>query len=246
MQNQLANIQQFCMTVGQQPPSSGYAPAQQQHMFTNHNKCNSGGQSNSCGFPQQPTMIFGGTGGGQQQVIPPPTPYKRWENWNYCHSHGGDIDDNHTSATCGKPGPMHKPNASCTNIMGGSVAGVHKTIFSLACGRTPSNHHPQQQQCSQQHPLIVYYPPGGTAWKQPTPPMQYGRMPPASCTYCQQRTMAMPVYQPGQGMLMNVRQYPKSAGNVPMMQMGQQSTGAPMLMNHYAPNKQPNQQPGYF
>jgi hypothetical protein len=45
---------------------------------------------------------------------------------------------------------------------------------------------------------------------------------------------------------MNVRQYPQSAGNVLMMQMGQQPTGAPMLMNNYAPKQQPNQQPGYF
>jgi hypothetical protein len=29
MQNQFANIQQFCMTVGQQPPSSGYTPTKQ-------------------------------------------------------------------------------------------------------------------------------------------------------------------------------------------------------------------------
>ncbi len=36
MQNQLANIQ-LSMTVGQQPLSSTYAPAQQQDMLTNHN-----------------------------------------------------------------------------------------------------------------------------------------------------------------------------------------------------------------
>jgi hypothetical protein len=64
MQNQLANIQ-LCMNVGQQPPSSGYTPTQQQRTFTNHNKCNGGSQGNGCGFPQQPTMNYGGTGGGQ-------------------------------------------------------------------------------------------------------------------------------------------------------------------------------------
>ncbi len=31
-----------------------------------------------------------------------------------------------------------------------------------------------------------------------------------------------------------------------MMQMGQQLMAAPMLMNNYAPNQQPNQMPGYF
>ena len=76
--------------------------------------------------------------------------------------------------------------------------------------------------------------------------MQFGGMAPASSTYHQQTTMAMPVYQPGQGMMMNVRQRPQSTRNVPMMQMDQQLAAAPMLMNHYAPNQQPNQQPGYF
>jgi hypothetical protein len=33
--------------------------------------------------------------------------------------------------------------------------------------------------------------------------------------------MTMPMYQLGQGMMMNVGQYPQNAKNVPMMQMGQ-------------------------
>jgi hypothetical protein len=112
MQSQLSNIQ-LGMNVGQQPPSNGYAPAQQQCTFTNHNKRNGGGQGNNRGFPQQPTMNYSGTGGGQQQnICSPPNPYKWWENWNYYHSHGGDVDNNHTSATCGKPGPMHNPNGT--------------------------------------------------------------------------------------------------------------------------------------
>ncbi len=245
MQIQLLNIQ-LCMNVGQQPPSSSYAPAKQQRTFTNHNKCNGGGQGNSRGFLQQPTMNYGGTGGGQQQNICPPNPYKQWENWNYCSSHGGDVDDNHTSATRGKLGPMHNPNATCANIMGGSVAGIHKTILPSTSGRTPPNHCPQQQQCPQQHLTNAYYPPGGMAWQQPTPPAQYGGMPQANGAYHQQTTMAMPVYHPGQGMMMNVGQYPQGAGNMPMMQRSQQPTAAPMLMNHYAPNQQPNQMLGYF
>jgi hypothetical protein len=71
-------------------------------------------------------------------------------------------------------------------------------------------------------------------------------VPQANCTYRQQTTMAMTVYQPGQGMMMNVNQYPQNARNMPMMQMGQQLMAAPMLMNNYAPNQQPNQMPGYF
>ncbi len=208
MQTQLSNIQ-LCMNVGQQPPRSGYAPAHQQCTFTNHNKHNGGGQGNGCGFPQQPTMTYGGTGGGQQQnICPPPNPYKRWENWNYCSFHGGDVEDNHTSATCGKPGPMHNPNTTHANIMGGSLARMHKTILPLISGRTPPNHCPQQQQRPQQRPPNAYYPPGGTAWQQLTPLAQYGRMPQVN-TYRQQTPMTMLVYHPGQGMMMNVGQYPQ-------------------------------------
>jgi hypothetical protein len=84
------------------------------------------------------------------------------------------------------------------------------------------------------------------AWQQPTPPAQFGRMPLARGSYHQQMTMAMPVYQPGQGMMMNVGKYPPSAGNMLMMQMGQQLTATPMMVNYYAPNQQPKQQLGYF
>jgi hypothetical protein len=239
IQNQLTHIQ-LCMNVGQKPPSSSYVPAQQQQTFTNHNKRNGGGQGNSRCFLQQLTMYYGGMGGGQHQNIRPPNPYKCWEKWNYCHSHGGDVDNNHTSATCGKPGPMHNPNTSHTNIMGGSVARMHKTILPLAFSRTPPNCCYQQQESPQQCPPSAYYPPGCTAWQQPAPPAQYGIMPPNNGTYCQQTTMAMLVYQLGQGMMMNVAQYPQGAGSMLMMQMGQQPMVAPMLMNHYAPNHQLN------
>jgi hypothetical protein len=37
--------------------------------------------------------------------------------------------------------------------------------------------------------------------------MQFGGMPPASSSYRQQMTMTMPVYQPGQGMMINIGQY---------------------------------------
>jgi hypothetical protein len=140
---------------------------------------------------------------------------------------------------------MHNPNATRANIIGRSVARMHKTILPSTSGYTPPNHCPQQQQRPQQRPSNAYYPPGGTAWQQPTPPAQYGRKPQAS-TYLQQTPMTMPVYYPGQGIMMNVRQYPQGACNTPMMQMGQQPTAAPMLMNHYAPTEQPTQMPGYF
>jgi hypothetical protein len=75
---------------------------------------------------------------------------------------------------------MHNPNASRTNIMGGSIARMHKTILPLTSGHTPPNRCPQQQQCPQQCLPNAYYSPGGTAWQQPTPPAQYGGMPQAN------------------------------------------------------------------
>ena len=144
MQGQLTNIQQLCMAVGQQPLPNIYAPAQQQHRFNNqHNRRNGGGHGNGGtggnngggggSFPQQPTWF----GGNAQQPMRPPTPYKRWENWNYCHTHGGDVDDTHRSASCRNRGPAHNPNATRANIMGGSIAGMHETIVPSAFGRTP-------------------------------------------------------------------------------------------------------------
>ena len=164
MQGQLANIQQFCMAVNQQPPPTIYAPPQQQQLNKRRDRRNGGyGGGNGGGsFPQQPTW-FGGNGAGAQQPARPPTPYKRWENWNYCHTHGGDIDDTHTSTLCNKRSPTHNPNATRANMMGGSIPGMHKTILPLVCGRTPPPpSHPQQQQRPQQRPPVSYYPIQGT------------------------------------------------------------------------------------
>jgi hypothetical protein len=144
MQGQLMNNQQFCMAVSQQPPPTSYAPTQQQHMSKNHRgRHNGGGQDRGYGgsngggsFPRHPTW-FGGNRAGAQQPSFPPTPYKRWENWKYCHTHGGKVDKAHTSAMCGNCGPTHNPNASHANIMGGLTAGMHKTILPLARGRKP-------------------------------------------------------------------------------------------------------------
>jgi hypothetical protein len=160
MQDQLTNIQQFRMNASQQPPPNIYAPSQQQHTSNNcFGRCNGGGSgcgNGSGNFPQQSTW-FGGSGAGAQQPTHPPNPYKYWENWNYCSTHGGDVEDWHTSATCGYWRPAHNPNATRANIMGGSVTGMHKTILPSVRGRTPPpRQHPQQQQRPQQCPPGSY------------------------------------------------------------------------------------------
>jgi hypothetical protein len=150
--------------LGRQPtaPIQCLCPMQQQCSSTGHlNQHNSGGCFSSGngggGIPQQPN-VFGSNGAGAQPSTCPPTPYKYYENWNYCHTHGGNFDNAHTSTTCGNPGPMHNPDASCANIMGGSIAGMHNTILPSASGRTPLlSCRPQQQQL-QQHYLAAHNP----------------------------------------------------------------------------------------
>jgi hypothetical protein len=138
MQGQLANIQQFCMAVGQQPLSNIYPSTQHQRTSNNREiRRNGKGQGGS-----------GSSGGNEQPTWYAPTPFKHWENWNYCHMHGGDIENCHTSAACGKPGPAHNLHGTHANTMGASAAGMHKTILTSVSGHTLPNRHPQQQQLS--------------------------------------------------------------------------------------------------
>jgi hypothetical protein len=213
IQAQLAGLQQFCMAVGQQQPPPNniyYAPQQQQHHHNNSRNNRGGGggggfNGNGGGYPQQPTLLQGQQSGGHG-LVHPPMPYKRWENWNYCHTHGSDVKDAHTSTTCNRQGPVHNPNATRANMMGISPAGMHKTILPSASSRTPP--HPRQQQQQQQWPPISYYPTQNT-WKQPS--AQFG----------QQFTMAVPPSQQGTAMMNYVGQFPPSA-MTPQQQMPQQ------------------------
>ena len=118
-------------------------------------------------------------------------------------------------------------NAARTNIMGRSIAGMHKTILTSACGRTPPPPcRPQQQLHPQQHPPVSYYPVQGTT--QPT--------------YRACATMPMLAQQPGQGMMNFVgQQYSApNAVNAQMMQQPAQQA-MPMMAPYYAPNQQPYQ-----
>jgi hypothetical protein len=172
------------MAIGQQQPPANniyYAPQQQQRCHNNsRNNCGGGGgyNGNDGSYRQQPTSHQGQQDSGRGPVRPP-MPYKQWENWNYCHTYGGDVEDAQASATCPRQGSFHNPNATCANTMGGSPAGMHKTILPSASGRTPPPPHQQQQQ--QQCPPVSYYPMQNTTW-QPSPG-QYG----------QRITMAVPL-----------------------------------------------------
>jgi hypothetical protein len=161
IQDQLVNHQQFCMAVGQKPPNNIYAPAQQQHPFNSgRSRRNGGGGHGSGGYfvLQQPTNHGFGGGAPGGRTAHPPMPYKQYENWHYCHTHGGDVDDTHTSATCARLGPRHNPNANRNNTMGGSSACLHKTILPSAAGCTAPNLRPQAQQQQQQRLPVSCFP----------------------------------------------------------------------------------------
>jgi hypothetical protein len=97
--------------------------------------------------------------------------YKHFKNWNYCHTHGDNINNRHTSRRCAKPGPAHNLHGTRTNMMSRSPAGLHKTISPSTSSRAP--HFPCQQ-C----------PPAPASWQQPLPPINFTNamqqiMPPA-------------------------------------------------------------------
>ena len=89
---------------------------------------NGDGSTNGCGY---------GTGniGNQNPSGLPPTPIKCFDNWNYCNTHGGNVDNNHTSAKCAHPGENHQHVATRTNTMGGSMRGMLKTMLPSAVDR---------------------------------------------------------------------------------------------------------------
>jgi hypothetical protein len=70
-------------------------------------------------------MTFNGGGGSYptKGTSNPPSLIKKFNNWNYCHTHGGNIHNNHTSATCVQPGVNHQHAATRSNTMGGNNKG---------------------------------------------------------------------------------------------------------------------------
>jgi hypothetical protein len=84
-------------------------------------------------------MTFNGGGSSYptQGTSTPPSPLKHFNNWNYCHTHVGDIHNNHTSATCAcaQPSFNHQHAATRCSTMVGNIKGVHKTILLSATGQ---------------------------------------------------------------------------------------------------------------
>jgi hypothetical protein len=56
-----------------------------------------------------------------------PNPVKYHKNWNYCWSHGFDVEDGHDSQSCPYPRPGHVHWATRTNPCNGCMKAKHKT-----------------------------------------------------------------------------------------------------------------------
>jgi len=95
------------------PPGFQPMPPYQQDM---------GATSNQQMYPQQQTPFQPRNRNGG---IPYDT-RKRYNNLNYCWSHGHDVHDNHTSQTCQYPKWGHQQMATRWNTMGGGEQGAHK------------------------------------------------------------------------------------------------------------------------
>jgi hypothetical protein len=110
---------------------------------------NGGGVINSVGY---------GTGnvGNQNPSSQPPMPIKCFDNWNYCSTHGGNVNNNHTSATCARPGENHQRAATWTNTMGGSLGGMHKTILPSAVGRQAAPTRPPRRPSTTHPPSSIH------------------------------------------------------------------------------------------
>ena len=145
----------------------------------------------------------GGGGGGYSAT--PPSPVKRFENWNYCHTHGGDIDDNHTSATCARPGEQHQRAATRTNTMNGNMRGMHKSVLPSTVGRRPPVARPPPAPVNYTPTFTMPFGDGGPRF--PSAPGSWGFGPHAAAY---QRANNIPPPQPGTAMMANTMAFNNS------------------------------------
>jgi hypothetical protein len=93
MQGQLNAMMQYCMVMQIPTPLTIYMPVQLQRKTNNNCRLSHHNGYSGGGNQQQPVYL-------QQRPpnsVHPPTPYKWLENWHYCHTHVGDVNNNHTS-----------------------------------------------------------------------------------------------------------------------------------------------------
>jgi hypothetical protein len=128
-------IQMLCNALGNQPPAGMLQYPQQTNQGHQARSGQHGQQQNNgngSGYYQGSGMTFDSSGGSYptQGISNPPSPIKKFNNWNYCHTHGGDVHNNHTSATCAQPGVNNQNAATRSNTMGGNNKGSYIKPYS--------------------------------------------------------------------------------------------------------------------
>ena len=172
---------------------------------------NSGGGTHGGGYNT-------GNDGTQNPCGQPPTPIKHFDNWNYCSTHGGDVDNNHTSATCVRPGENHQRTAARTNTMGGAMRGMHKTILPSTVDRQAAPTRPP--------PVPINYTPafvqpfGNNGPLFPMTPGSWGFGP---HTGAYQRANNIPPPQRGTAMMHNTMGFNDTYQQMPLPMQGQQA-----------------------
>ncbi len=79
-----------------------------------------------------------GSGNGGNQTPSGPLPVKQYKNWNFCFTHGGNVNNNYTSATCACPSENHQCMATHTNTMGANLCYMNKNVFPSTISRRPA------------------------------------------------------------------------------------------------------------
>ena len=141
------------------------------------------------------------------------TPFRCYENNNYCWTHGHHVEDDHTSATCTMPQPGHQASATKQNTMGGSNGGSHKIIMPSQSGRTRITRGQRAASPAYKMWMAAGFPAGGIK------PFAEQLKAQKRATQTQQPQMPMNYMMPGQQMMQPPRPPNMQMWQQPAMQM---------------------------
>jgi hypothetical protein len=191
------------------------------------------GNGNVSRYNQGSGMTFNSSGGSYptQGISNPPSPIKKFKNWNYCHSRGGNVHKNHTNATCVQPGVNLQHAATTSNTMGGNNKGLHKTILPGAPGQRAQAAPPALSPTNYTSTFVMPFNNNGLRF--PTAPGSWGFGPHAATYQCA-NNIAPP--QPGTSMMANTMEFNNGfnyLGTMPAPPAyGQPNFGQSFYQNH--------------
>ena len=219
--------QQMNFATNNPAPPPVYQQPFQQNSGGRRKKKNSNGWN---GYQQQSGANRAANQQGTKPKLGPNS--KRYENWNFCWSHGNDVSKDHTSATCQHRHPNHQVMATRTNPMGGNPKDSTPTISPSHEGRLCLDVQRQQraQTKPQQQQAPTWTPQQPTQWQQqPTQwqqqPTQWQQQKPAGGFYAQQQhanmmmgqqqQMVPPTMQPTMPMMVPPTMQPMMQSTLP-------------------------------